>query len=204
MPRLLTSLANAYLLAFVLDAVLSVADLGLALAGVEALSGVQALVALLVLAASGLMLLVVAASPALPWRVLATPAIFPIVVTVLTPIPSLLVFGFNSQPLTSAPATLLQLGVAAVLLREFRRTGGGWLRAIPDEPAFTWRRVVAALAGVGVGAPLALAVAFAAEVVVGIDVASSGFLRLTLRGVDDAAAKYPPGIATLLGSIPPE
>lgn len=187
MPRLLTVFANVYLGAFVLDAVLSVADLGLGLAGVEALGGgVQAVVALIVLAASAPMLLAVAASPALPWRILALPAAFPIVVTVLTPIPNWLVFGLSSLPLAHAPVTLLQLGVAAALLREFRRPSGGWLRARPDEPAFTWRRVAAAFAGVGLGFPFALAVAFAAEVVVGIDVASSGFLRLTVRGVEVA------------------
>lgn len=186
MTRLLTLFANAYLIAFVMDTVLSVANTGLAILGVQGLDGVQSAVALAVLAASGPMLMLAAASPALPFRILAIPALFPLVVTILAPIPTLLVFGVDLTPLAAAPATLLQLVVAGAALRAIRRLGGGWLLRASDEPAFAWRRAAAAILCVGLALPLALAVAFTAEVVIGIDIASSGFLRLTLRGVEVA------------------
>ena len=186
MARLLTLFANAYLIAFVMDTVLSVANTGLALLGVQGLDAVQSAVALAVLAASGPMLLLAAASPALPFRILAIPALFPLVVTILAPVPTLLVFGVDLTPLASAPATLLQLVVAGAALRAIRRLGGGWLLPTSGEPAFAWRRSATSILCVGLALPLALVVALAAEVVVGIDIASAGFLRLTLRGVEVA------------------
>lgn len=186
MARLLTTIANVWLIAFAADAALSVADAGLAQVDVHALRSVRSVLALGVMLGSAPLLLLMAASAGLPWRLLAIPAIFPWALTLLLPIPVLVAFGHEPAPWLDGVLALLQLAVATGVFLSIRRREGRWLLTPHDDAPLGWRRALVRVVAVCAGLPFVIMVAFAAEIVVGVDVASHGFLRLTTRGVEIA------------------
>lgn len=182
--------ANFYLIVFLLDALLSVLDGWLGLAGIDVLGGTRQLVALLALSASIPLYVALAASPSLPKRVFLPPVLF------------LFWVALGGVPLTiylelevaGRWLAICQLALAALALTLARRGGAGasWplTQAQVAGPFFD----LAHLARFAVANLLLAPVVLSALLVVGgaawLRTESAGFLWVDLDGVHSIERTY--------------
>ena len=191
-------LANAFVIAFLGDGILSLLDdLLIVGAGTHLLSSPRALLSGLVLLGSLPVYILLGATPRLPWRVFLPPCLF---LTWLgmgaMPLPVWL--GLQGALLVTS-ALKIGLGVATLVLVR-RVTGGvGWL--FTEEslagPRFRWRTALGFSAvNVFLILPATLAYLFLAASS-GIDSVSGGFLRMDTSGLYTTDRAYTRGEQTV-------
>lgn len=184
-------LANAYLIAFAVDAALSVVDDQLRLLlGSSPLALTRSAVAWVVLAATLPVFLGVLATPRLRPSVFLPPAAFFGWVSLgAMPLPLYLDWTILGPGLSWA-----QLGLAAAILLRARTLAGGrsWLlderawRAPAWRPAYTARTVALS----AIGGPLLLVAYLGMSALLAIDVMTAGFVRVAPDGVYTEQREY--------------
>ncbi len=190
--------ANAFVIAFLLDGVLSLADDTLMVtAGARFLAIPRGLVSGTVLLASIPVYMLLGATPRLPWRVFLPPCLF---LTWLgmgaMPLPVWL--GLGGALLATSFLKLCMAG--AVIFGVWKATGGkSWLftDASLAGPGFSWRTATAFTA-LNLFVILPVSVAYLLGVVsLGVDHATAGFLRMRLDGLYAADRAYARGDQTI-------
>ena len=173
--RFMTWLANAYLVAFAADAVLSVVDDWLAMGG-PALHSLRGSVALAVVLASVLMPFLLLFVPQLPKRLFVAPIAFALVFS----------FGTFGLPVPVEWLSACQLVIAAIVFGLIHAATGHWLLSadmLRRKSHLVARTVFATLVTV-VTLPL-VAAGIAVALLVGVlETQTAGYLDVTPTGVD--------------------
>jgi hypothetical protein len=176
--RLATWVANAYLLAFAGDAVLSVVDDALRALGFGSLAllSVRNLVAFTVVLASVLVPFLLLFVPHLPKRLFVAPVVFALGCT----------FGASALPLPVTWLSVVQLGIAGVTFALIRARSGRWLLWADTLPRKRWLvvRTVLATAVTLVALPVVAATMVLLLLVGVLERETAGYLDATPTGIE--------------------